>query len=96
MTKEKSIMVDDLMYVYHEIYSKAEYCKQKEANSDNFNAAYEAGVLYAFSESLEVIRMYIEQRDINFMDYIESPEKTPYSVAFFKPKGWPVDKPLLP
>lgn len=85
---------DVLRYLVLEYFQQAEYIKGKDAKDSSFNSSFEAGILFAYSEALETIRIYAKANDID-KENIGLDSMSPYSVIKFRPKNWPIDKSLI-
>jgi hypothetical protein len=92
--EERMGIEDVLRYLALEFYQQAEYIKGKNGSASDFNSNYEAGVLFAYSEVLETIRIYAKANDIDNSN-IGLDEIKPYSVMSFRPMNWPEDKKLI-
>lgn len=92
--EERKGIEDVLRYLALEFYQQAEYIKDKNGSGANFNSNYEAGILFAFSEVLETIRIYAKVNGID-KNNIGLDKIKPYSVLNFRPMNWPKDKKLI-
>ena len=83
-----------LIYLVGQIKSKAENILQNDAKAKNFNAVYESGVLDAYAESLDLIRIIAEISNIDIKDIGFDEEFKPYDVLSLRPQNWPTGTPL--
>jgi hypothetical protein len=80
-----------LIYLIGQIKSKAENILLRDSRSNDFNIAHESGILHAYAESLDLIRIIAEIKGININDIGFDDNFKPFDILKLKPKNWPQD-----